>query len=70
MRGGPIVEAMFTPAGIAHTREMLDSRMRDRMLAFTIQGEDVPQALLDSRQGKNYRLIRCLGCEKLSWSEE
>jgi gluconate 2-dehydrogenase alpha chain len=42
--GGPIVEAMFTPPGVTHTREMLDSRMRDRMLAFTIQGEDVPQA--------------------------
>src|SRR5262249_13675450 len=40
---GPIVEAMFTPAGTAHTREMLDSKMRDRMFAFTIQGEDVPQ---------------------------
>ena len=30
----------------------------------------MPQALLDSRRGKKYRLMRCLGCEKLSWSEE
>jgi choline dehydrogenase-like flavoprotein len=41
--GGPIVEAMFTPPGDAHTREMLESAMRDRMWAFTIQGEDLPQ---------------------------
>src|SRR4029077_13220878 len=27
----------------AHTREMLDSAMRDRMWAFTVQGEDLPQ---------------------------
>src|SRR5207302_1690630 len=40
---GPIMEAIFTPPGIAHTREMLDSMMRDRMFAFTIQGEDLPQ---------------------------
>jgi gluconate 2-dehydrogenase alpha chain len=41
--GGPIVEATFTPPGERHTREMLDSAMRDRMWAFTIQGEDLPQ---------------------------
>ncbi|HWS45949.1 MAG TPA: GMC family oxidoreductase [Acidimicrobiia bacterium] len=40
---GPIMEAMFTPPGVRHTREMLDSKMRDRMWAFTIQGEDLPQ---------------------------
>jgi gluconate 2-dehydrogenase alpha chain len=40
--GGPIVEGMFTPPGLAHTREMLDSGRRDRMWAFTIQGEDLP----------------------------
>jgi hypothetical protein len=27
-------------------------------------------AVLDSRQGKNYSLLRCLSCEKLSWTEE
>ncbi len=42
--GGPIVEGMFTPPGLAHTREMLDSGRRDRMWAFTIQGEDLPVA--------------------------
>jgi gluconate 2-dehydrogenase alpha chain len=40
---GPIIEAMFTPPGERHTREMLESHMRDRMWAFTIQGEDMPQ---------------------------
>jgi gluconate 2-dehydrogenase alpha chain len=40
---GPIIEAMFTPAGERHTREMLESHMRDCMWAFTIQGEDMPQ---------------------------
>jgi len=34
---------VYTSPGIAHTREMLDSSMRDRMWAFTIQGEDLPQ---------------------------
>ena len=29
-----------------------------------------PMPILDSRQGKNFRLFRCLGCEKVSWSEE
>jgi gluconate 2-dehydrogenase alpha chain len=41
--GGPIMEAIYTRPGVAHTREMLDSAMRDRMWAFTIQGEDLPQ---------------------------
>ena len=27
-------------------------------------------ALLDSRQGKYYRLIRCTRCETVSWTEE
>ncbi|MCA1400039.1 hypothetical protein [Bradyrhizobium sp. BRP56] len=27
-------------------------------------------SILDSRQGKNYRLRRCVNCEKLSWAEE
>jgi gluconate 2-dehydrogenase alpha chain len=40
---GPVIEAMFTRPGITHTREMLHSAMRDRMWAFTIQGEDLPQ---------------------------
>jgi choline dehydrogenase-like flavoprotein len=41
--GGPIIEASFTPPGRAHTREMLESTMRDRLWAFTVQGEDLPQ---------------------------
>ena len=40
----PIVEAMYSPWGEAHTRLMLESPMRDRMAAFTMQGEDLPQA--------------------------
>ena len=28
-------------------------------------GIAVPQSLLDSRDGKKYRLLRCIGCEKL-----
>jgi choline dehydrogenase-like flavoprotein len=42
--GSPIMEGIYTAPGITHTREMLDSLMRDRMWAFTIQGEDLPQA--------------------------
>jgi gluconate 2-dehydrogenase alpha chain len=41
--GGPVLEGIYTPAGKRHTEEMLASAMRDRMWAFTIQGEDVPQ---------------------------
>jgi hypothetical protein len=26
--------------------------------------------ILDSRQGKNFRLLRCLRCEKTDWTEE
>jgi hypothetical protein len=26
--------------------------------------------VLDSRRGKNFRLIRCLSCEKMDWHEE
>ena len=40
----PIMEAIHLPAGGAHTQLMLESQMRDRMAAFTIQGEDLPQA--------------------------
>lgn len=29
-----------------------------------------PLPILDSREGKNYRLFRCLGCEKVCWSQE
>ncbi len=29
-----------------------------------------PMNVLDTRQDKNYRLLRCISCEKLSWSEE
>lgn len=29
-----------------------------------------PLALLDSRQGKNFRLMRCSDCNKMSWTEE
>ena len=41
--GHPIIEGMYTEPGLAHTREMLESPMRDRLWAFTIQGEDLPQ---------------------------
>jgi len=53
MRGGivehgggshPVMEAIHLPAGDRHTRYMLESPMRDRMAAFTMQGEDLPQA--------------------------
>lgn len=33
-------------------------------------GTAQPVAILDSRQGKNVRLLRCLDCEKTSWIEE
>jgi choline dehydrogenase-like flavoprotein len=41
--GSPVMEGIYTAPGITHTREMLDSRMRDRLWAFTVQGEDLPQ---------------------------
>jgi choline dehydrogenase-like flavoprotein len=40
---GPILEAVHLPAGEWHSRLMTESPMRDRMLVFTVQGEDVPQ---------------------------
>lgn len=33
-------------------------------------GEILSQNLLDSREGKSFRLGRCFRCEKLSWPEE
>jgi choline dehydrogenase-like flavoprotein len=41
--GHPILEGMYSPPGPGHTRAMLESPMRDRLWAFTIQGEDLPQ---------------------------
>ena len=38
------MEAIHLPAGEMHSRLMLDSPMRDGMAAFTMQGEDLPQA--------------------------
>jgi gluconate 2-dehydrogenase alpha chain len=42
--GNPIMEGVHLPPGEWHTRLMLESQMRDRLWAFTMQGEDVPQA--------------------------
>ena len=39
----PILEAVYLPPGEAHTRLMLESPMRERLTAFTMQGEDLPQ---------------------------
>jgi choline dehydrogenase-like flavoprotein len=41
--GHPIMEATITPPGEQHSRTMMESPMRDRLWAFTMQGEDVPQ---------------------------
>ncbi len=41
--GHPVLEGIYLPPGIAHTRAMLDSMMRDKLWAFTMQGEDLPQ---------------------------
>jgi len=27
-------------------------------------------SILDSREGKNFRLVRCLHCNKADWTEE
>jgi choline dehydrogenase-like flavoprotein len=40
----PIMESVHLPSGELHTQLMLDSTMRDCMAAFTMQGEDLPQA--------------------------
>jgi gluconate 2-dehydrogenase alpha chain len=42
--GSPIMEGMYSPPGPGHTQAMLTSAMRERLWAFTIQGEDLPQA--------------------------
>ncbi len=41
---GPIDEALTYGRGDAHTASMLDSALRRRLWAFTMQGEDLPQA--------------------------
>jgi choline dehydrogenase-like flavoprotein len=41
--GFPLTEAIHTGPGPHHSAAMLRSSMRDRMAAFTIQGEDLPQ---------------------------
>jgi choline dehydrogenase-like flavoprotein len=41
--GHPIMEAMHLPAGEQHSALMADSPTRDKMVAFTMQGEDLPQ---------------------------
>lgn len=40
----PVAEALLYPRGEAHTGLMAESPMRDRLWAFIMQGEDVPQA--------------------------
>src|SRR5215218_491258 len=40
----PIMEALHLPAGPDHSALMADSPTRDKMAAFTMQGEDLPQA--------------------------
>jgi gluconate 2-dehydrogenase alpha chain len=41
--GHPIMEALHLPAGEMHSALMADSPTRDKMVAFTMQGEDLPQ---------------------------
>ncbi len=41
---GPISEASSYPRGDAHLTSMADSALRRRLWAFTMQGEDLPQA--------------------------
>jgi gluconate 2-dehydrogenase alpha chain len=41
--GHPITEAAYLPPGPAHSAAMAESNTRDRMAAFTMQGEDLPQ---------------------------
>jgi gluconate 2-dehydrogenase alpha chain len=40
----PIMEAIHLPPGELHSQLMVESTMRDCMAAFTMQGEDLPQA--------------------------
>ena len=55
-------KAIYTEPGLTHTREMLESPMRDRLWAFTIQGEDLPQVTnridLDPARARRVRLPR------------
>jgi gluconate 2-dehydrogenase alpha chain len=39
----PMMESLHTGSGLHHSRTMVESPMRDRMAAFTMQGEDLPQ---------------------------
>jgi len=41
--GSPLMEAATYPAGPQHNRSMRDSAIRDRLFAFTMQAEDLPQ---------------------------
>ena len=41
----PIQEAKLYPWGEAHTHSMRESALRERMWGFTMQGEDMPQAV-------------------------
>ena len=41
--GHPVMEGMYLPQGRAHTHGMLESMIRDKLWAFTMQGEDLPQ---------------------------
>lgn len=41
---GPVEEAGTYPPGEGHLRSMADSSLRRRLWAFTVQGEDLPQA--------------------------
>jgi gluconate 2-dehydrogenase alpha chain len=41
--GSPLMEAMTYPSGPQHNRSMRDSAIRDRLFAFTMQAEDLPQ---------------------------
>src|SRR5581483_1130966 len=42
--GTPLMESMTYPSGPQHNLSMRDSAIRDRLFAFTMQAEDLPQA--------------------------
>ena len=64
--GGELVVRTLLAAKVRHVFGLHGAHLET--IFQSLARHDVP--ILDTRQGKSFRLLRCLSCEKVCWTEE
>ena len=62
------MEAIHLPPGERHSQLMLESPMRDRMAAFTVQGEDLPQVTNRIDLDPHVKDVRGFPAGRVTWA--